>query len=520
MTWFGATFWPRTALVGAALACAAPATAAEPIPPEFAEIVAGSGELLPQRAEIPPTAFRSASGPSDTEAAALSAALDRLVLADAGRNPLGAGDWRAARAAIGAFYASRLFTPLWVDAHGLTQAGRAATSTLTRASDDGLDLGAFAPPRVAAGLSAEGRSQAEAEMAAAIVVYAEQATGSRITPSRISPLLNASPQVADPGEALAETAAATDPGARLADFNPPQQGYRLLREAFKRAAALSARPGLVASDTSEIVTRIALDNEGLAPPRAGRRGAPQPVLASLNPIGANPSLQRRRAILANMEMWRWEPRDMGARRIEVNVPDFSVTLIEGDTVVHRARVVVGRPDTPTPIFSDLMRYVVINPSWQVPDSIIKKEMLSKLGSLGRRGFEVKTVNGRITVRQLPGERNALGRLAFMFPNDHAVYLHDTPAQSLFDEEARAFSHGCVRVEDPVRLAELVLGWPESQIEATFGPKERSVFLPRPLPIHIEYFTEFVDEYGELRERPDIYGLTQRVEFTLAAKRQD
>ena len=99
-----------------------------------------------------------------------------------------------------------------------------------------------------------------------------------------------------------------------------------------------------------------------------------------------------------------------------------------------------------------MRYILINPSWRVPDSIIRKEMLPKLrdpGYLSRRGYEVKTVGGRLTVRQPPGEANALGRIAFMFPNDHAVYLHDTPSRELFDEETRAFSHGCIRVEDPL-----------------------------------------------------------------------
>ena len=120
---------------------------------------------------------------------------------------------------------------------------------------------------------------------------------------------------------------------------------------------------------------------------------------------------------------------MGERRIEVNLADFSVAVIEGDRVIHQARVVVGKPETPTPIFSDVMRYVLINPSWQVPDSIIKKEMVSKLGAFSRRGYEVKTVGGRVTVRQLPGDDNALGRFAFMFPNDHAIYLHDTPSKA-------------------------------------------------------------------------------------------
>jgi L,D-transpeptidase YcbB len=108
----------------------------------------------------------------------------------------------------------------------------------------------------------------------------------------------------------------------------------------------------------------------------------------------------------------------------------------------------------------------------------------------------------------------------MFPNDHSVYLHDTPAQELFSEDMRALSHGCVRVEEASRLAELVLGWPESRVSAAVGGAERTVFLPQPLPIHIEYFTEFVDDDGILQERPDVYGLTQKVAATLSTKSQD
>ncbi len=164
---------------------------------------------------------------------------------------------------------------------------------------------------------------------------------------------------------------------------------------------------------------------------------------------------------------------MGERRIEVNVADFSVAVLEGDRVIHQARVIVGKPETPTPIFSNVMRYVLINPSWQVPDSIIKKEMASKLGALSRRGYEVKTVGGRLTVRQLPGEDNALGRFAFMFPNDHAIYLHDTPSKDLFDEESRAFSHGCIRVEDPQSLALLVLGGESNRLDSTSESRPHS-----------------------------------------------
>ncbi len=472
-----------------------------------------------------------ASAPPDPVPNAIAAALTRFILRDDRSNPLGDGDWGAAKAAIGAFYADRGFRPVWVDGDGLTPAGRAATTQLARSDDDGLSLAGLAlPRRLVAPLDPEALAAAEVAIAAAVVAYAEQASGSRVTPSRVSAIVSARPEVADPGEALAETAAAADPGARLADFNPPHKGYRALREALRRvneaAEGRAPRPTRAVLALAGAVTdALAFGDDPLIDPAAKTSAAParrRVNLASIAPSGARggDASRQRAAILASMEMWRWEPRDMGERRIEVNIPDYSVAVVDGDEVVMTSRVVVGKPDTPTPVFSDLMRYVLINPSWQVPDSIIKKEILPRLDHFTRLGYEVKTIGGRTVVRQPPGEGNALGRLAFMFPNDHSVYLHDTPARRLFAEDKRALSHGCVRVENPKRLAELVLGWPEARVEMAIGGKERTVFLPQPLPIHIEYFTEFVGADGILEERPDVYGITQRLARILSTSRQD
>ncbi len=486
----------------------------------------GDGPAAPKTSST--VVYDPTVGPSlSPTQSALQAALWRLVARDDRRNPLGSGDWRAARAAIATFYARRAYTPVWVDEDGLTKAGRAALSQLQRARDDGLDLSAFALPRdVSAGLDPDARAEAETTIASAIVTYAEQATGSRALPSHVSPLVFAVPKVADPGMALAETALAADPGQRLADFNPPQKGYRALRDELKRLdnPGVAERAFRVLNADLDADPLLDLQEEG-ASQRTKRALNAHIHKASVSAASSGANARERAAILANMEMWRWEPRDMGERRIEVNVANFSLAVLEGDRVVHEARVVVGKPDTPTPIFSDVMRYVLINPSWQVPDSIIKKEMMSRLGSLSQRGYEVKTVGGRLTVRQLPGDDNALGRFAFMFPNDHAIYLHDTPTRELFDDESRAFSHGCIRVEDPQSLAVLVLGgestgWTDERIEAAIGGKERTVFLARPLPIHIEYFTDFVDEFGDLREQPDVYGLIRKVEAILARASQD
>jgi murein L,D-transpeptidase YcbB/YkuD len=470
----------------------------------------------------PPVIYDPTAGPALSPIqSALQAAMGRLVTRGDRRNPLGSGDWHAARGAIAAFYARRSYAPIWTSENGLTDAGRAALTQLWRASDDGLNLSAFSLPRdLGSGLDPDAIAEAETTIASAVVVYAEQATGSRVVPSHVSPLIFARPSVVDPRTALAETALAPDPAQRLADFNPPQRGYRALRDELKRLDAPGVarrRPRALTADLDPDPL-LGLEDEG-APRRIKRALNADIRRASVSPASAAASARERAAILANMEMWRWEPRDMGARRIEVNLADFSVAVMEGDRVIHQARVIVGKPETPTPIFSDVMRYVLINPSWQVPDSIIRKEMMSKLGALSRRGYQVKTVGGRLTVRQLPGDDNALGHFAFMFPNDHAIYLHDTPSKELFDEETRAFSHGCIRVEDPESLAVLVLGgestgWTDERIEAAIGAKERTVFLARPLPIHIEYFTDFVDEFGEIKERPDVYGLIRKVEGML------
>ena len=354
---------------------------------------------------LPASVRRSAGATPDPAVTALAAALDSLILRDDKADPLGAGDWRAARAAIGAFYADRGFQPIWIDADGLTPAGRSVFARLARASDDGLDLGAYAAPGLVGGpLSVDERAWTEAAISAAVVVYAQQASGSRVSPSHISPLIGVRPDIPDPGAALAEIAAAPDPGARLAEFNPPQKGYRDLREALNRLSGSGVPPARVGDDLGTTPSLLAsnADRETLVKIAAPRmRRLNRRFVASAGALPAA-SARERATILANMEMWRWQPRDMGERRIEVNVPDFTVAVMDGDEVVHRARVVVGKPKTPTPIFSNVIRYVVINPSWRVPDSIIRKEMMSKLDYLASHGYEVKTVNGHLTVRQLPG----------------------------------------------------------------------------------------------------------------------
>ncbi len=155
-----------------------------------------------------------------------------------------------------------------------------------------------------------------------------------------------------------------------------------------------------------------------------------------------------------------------------------------------------------------MEYAVVNPSWYVPPSILKT-MAPKLAGYGGKtwgGYEVVRRGGHVSLRQPPGERNALGFIKFMFPNQHAVYLHDTPNRSLFSAAKRDFSHGCVRVDDPFRLADAVLpDWTEARLKKLIGKGERTIRLPAKLPVHLAYFTAYVDDGGTFRTLPDLYG---------------
>jgi L,D-transpeptidase YcbB len=185
--------------------------------------------------------------------------------------------------------------------------------------------------------------------------------------------------------------------------------------------------------------------------------------------------------------------------------------------VWTTRIVDGKPNLPTPIMSAEMKYITVNPTWNVPPSIIAKEYMPILQqdstALERMGLKVSTnPDGTVHIAQPPGERNALGRLRFNFPNKFLVYQHDTPEKHLFAYEKRAFSHGCMRVQDPVKYAEVLLsivrphdGYTQDKIRAMFGNNELDIQFPTVLPVHLTYQTAFVDADGKLEFRDDVYG---------------
>ena len=251
-----------------------------------------------------------------------------------------------------------------------------------------------------------------------------------------------------------------------------------------------------------------------------------------------PADARVSQIALNLERWRWLPRDLGERHILVNVPEYRLEVWEGNRVPLSMRVVVGKKDTPTPIFADDMTYIVFSPYWNVPPDIVKNETIPSAlrdpAFLQRTNMEVldksgKTVDpssidieevGEYRFRQRPGSANSLGLVKFMFPNSYNVYLHDTPADSLFARATRSFSHGCVRVEQPEQLAQYVLrdqpSWtPERISEAMRGGVEKSAKLSSPLPVYLGYWTARVSADGIVQFRDDLYAIDARQKILLA-----
>lgn len=253
-----------------------------------------------------------------------------------------------------------------------------------------------------------------------------------------------------------------------------------------------------------------------------------------------PIEERIRALELNMERWRWLPRDPGPRYVVVNVPEMRLEVRENGGVPLTMRVVVGKRETPTPIFNDEMTHVIFSPFWNVPPNIAQEETMpafvSDPGFLARNNMEVVDRSGRtidpasldwsdpssFRFRQRPGSDNALGLVKFMFPNKFDVYLHDTPADSLFGRAARLFSHGCVRVEKPEELAAYVLRdqpeWTAERIrEAMHAGEERTVKLREPIPVFIGYWTAGVSPDGIVQFRKDVYGIDAR-QSAMAAER--
>jgi murein L,D-transpeptidase YcbB/YkuD len=272
--------------------------------------------------------------------------------------------------------------------------------------------------------------------------------------------------------------------------------------------------------------------------------ADEATLAAL----AVPVERRIRQLELNMERWRWMAGDLGSRYILVNLPDYLLTVVDGGRVAMTMRVIVGKASLRTPVFSDLMTQIVLNPAWHIPDTIAAREIVPALlrdpGYLRRKGYELRRRDGAAAgvepgtigddqIRSLgtpgspyrlvqpPGPDNALGHYKFVINDDFDVYLHDTPSTELFARSERDFSHGCVRLEKPAELATYLLAgdpkWTPEAIAAAVADGERvTIPLRRPLPVHILYQTAWVDPAGTVQFRDDVYGHDLWLEGELAA----
>lgn len=265
--------------------------------------------------------------------------------------------------------------------------------------------------------------------------------------------------------------------------------------------------------------RHGLDVDGIVGPQ---------TIAALNV----PVQDRVQQLARNLERWRHLPDDLGQRHVLVNIAGFRLWAVEDDEPVLSMRLIAGKPSTPTPVLNDQISYLVFRPYWNIPESITRKELLPQLvsdpGLLLEQRLEI--VDGWGTpasvvdpstidwsnadmdfpyrLRQQPGPHNALGLVKFMFPNDYDVYLHDTPAQRRFENRRRTYSHGCIRVEDPVKLSEFLLSdqpdWtPDAIRMAMSGKDTRTVRLEHPVPVYLTYFTAWLED-GEVQFRADVY----------------
>jgi murein L,D-transpeptidase YcbB/YkuD len=478
---------------------------------------------------------------------------------------------------VAAFYASRDYAPIWTDAKA-----QKLIASLRRAGDHGLIPGEYGVSRLAQ--TPTSKAIRELLLSAAAALYAIDLGAGRFEPRRINREVHLSPIRVTASAVLKRLSASTDISGILASLAPQRNEYKRLLLAYGRYRAIAAtggwpripvrgrlRPGSVGPAVMALRRRLAATRD--LPPKASEATAFDESL-----IMALKRYQRRNGLFvtgsitaldlealnrtarmrvlqlrANLERRRWMQNNYGARFILVNQADFMVKLVARGKTIYTSKIIIGTRRLRTPVFRAEMNLVGFNPVWNVPASITRNELLPALrrnpkAYLRRRGMTLhdprtgrrlnpnsidwaKVRRGHVPfrLRQSPGRRNALGRIKFMFPNPYNVYLHDTPTKSLFKRRVRCFSHGCMRLADPVGLAYLLLrdqGWTRKRIKAAIGSGKRiSVPLLPTVPVHIAYLSAWVNKNGMVHFREDVYGRDHQIvaAFTridrLAKKRQ-
>ena len=471
--------------------------------------------------------------------------------------------------ALAGFYAARDFAPVWTGP-GDVDRRQMLLAALDQADAHGLPTARYDAAALRRGFAAvvtEGdRGRLEVAMSAAYLAFATDLSSGVLTPKSVDGGILRDVTRPDPAQLLARVTAAGLDGF-LQGLAPKSPHYaRLMKEKMaleeriasggfgdaiaatklapeaQGAAVVQLRDRLMAlgylgqnatmtydRPVQQAVQRFQLDNGLTADGVAGA--------STIDALNTAPDT-RLKAVIVAMERLRWlHDLDLGDRYIWVNQPDFTAQIIDGGRVVFQTRTVIGKdvPDQRSPEFSDTMEHMVVNPSWSVPRSITTKEYLPLLQSNPNAVSHLQVIDGQgrvvprgavnfaaysarsfpFALRQPPSDGNALGKVKFMFPNTYNIYLHDTPSKSLFDNEVRAYSHGCIRLADPFDFAYALLSAQSADPKGEFAAhldsgRETTVPLDAPLPVHLVYFTAWPNAKGTIGYRRDVYGRDGRI----------
>jgi murein L,D-transpeptidase YcbB/YkuD len=459
--------------------------AAEPVLPSPEP---ATPQAVPQ--DQPPLA--AAPGPSDPVVAIIRSKLADPSLRK-GANP-------DDLVALEAFYGARGGGPLWMTDMGFSARGQAAIFEIAKADDWGLQASSFELPDAGAlPGSKEEEALAELKLDLAILKYARFARGGRFDPSTISKLFDQVPPVRDPKTVLAEIEAAPSPDLYLRSLQPKHEQFERLRQALIKAR-----------------------EDGT--------------------IGGKPVTDRDiKKIVINMERWRWMPEDLGPLYVWNNTPEFMVYLVKDGKPLYADKILVGTLAYATPVFTADMKTIVFNPDWNAPETVVKENLLPPLRdgnlsilkvhklSVSLNGTPVDPTRvdwARVnimayTFSQKAGPENVLGKIKFMFPNKHTVYMHDTLAyrKKFFQKPERAIGHECVRMEKPQNFAEALLaqdkGWSSDQVKDLWDNAiNKPVSIEHKIPVHMVYFTVVADDGGKVSSFADLYGLDNKMATAL------
>lgn len=474
-------------------------------------------------------------------------------------------DRKAERAAIEKFYTARSYAPLWTEGGTLNAQAKGVIARLRDAAADGLNPADYPVPNFTAASSPDQLAEADLKLTASMMDYARQAQSGRMHWSQVSADIQYPEHPVDPEQVLTNVTTAKDSSAALDSYNPPHKLYRELKQKLAELRGVGdgpvtqiadgpalkytpergkKHPAVVMEDPRVPILRAKLgvtenandthyDAKVAAAVRKFQANADLKATGVLDErtVKAINSPKRDRQIdniIVNMERWRWLPRELGVPSLGdayaiLNIPDYSLMVMQHGAPIWTTRVVVGKPGVhATPLLTETMKYITVNPTWNVPPSIIYKEYLPALQQdptvLERMGLKLeRDRSGGIHISQPPGERNALGRIRFNFPNKFLVYQHDTPDKHLFAKETRAFSHGCMRVQNPDQYAATLLNialpqehYTPEKVRSMYGRNEFDIKFPTPIPVHITYQTAFVDHAGKLQLRADVYGRDAKI----------